>query len=208
MLKSLQHRIKNWWDIWVFVIGFPIGLIFLFFFWNYLLQLSTNPIWIIVVSIILLYGAIILIVSTIIAISENNIFISSFILLFLGVTVGILGYFYTQQPFQFGMDKLANDFYANVSTELISIVITVLAIESLKDRIHWRNYQREKQGQEKVSSTNLDHKPLQAEQNSSAPSRAQTNLNDKNIDIIWGLLIGVAIGIAIKQNWKGSKSKK
>jgi hypothetical protein len=205
-MRSLQQRVKQWWDIWVFVIGFPLGLVFLFFFWGFLLKISTNPIWIIAVSIICLYSAVILIVSTIIAISENNIFVSSFILLFIGVTIGTLGYFYSQQSFQLGVDKLVNDFYANISTELISVVITVLAIETIRERSHWRNYQREKQLQEASSATTPKQNP-EKDGNDESPQQ-KTNSNDKKAEIPWGLFIGIVIGLLIRSNWENLKQNK
>lgn len=202
MIKNLQYRIKRWWDIWVFVVGFPLGLIFLLFFWNYLIQLSTNPLWIIIVSVLCLYGAIILIVSIIIAISENNIFVSSFILLLIGVTTGILGYFYTQHSLKLNVDKLVNDFYANVTTELVSIVITVLAIETLRDRIHWRNYQREKINQESTPDLASHQTSAELTPNNISPLSPQNNLNDKRVGIIWIALICTVLGILIRQHWK------
>lgn len=207
MLRSLQYRVKRWWDIWVFVIGFPLGLVFVFIFWGYLLQISANPIWVAATSIICLYGAIILIVSTIIAISENNIFISSFILLLIGVTVAVLGYFYTQQSFQLRTDKLINDFYANVSTELISVVITVLAIETLKDRLHWRNYQREKQTQEGIPSQDLNQQPEQATKENTLQLGVSNNSNIRSVEILGSILIGVIIGLVIRKTWKDFSAK-
>jgi hypothetical protein len=202
MMRRLPYRVKKWWDIWVFVIGFPLGLVFAFFFWGYLLHLSANPIWIIAVSIFCLYGVIILVVSTIIAISENNIFISSFILLLVGVTIAILGYFYTRGSFQLDTDKLINDFYANISTELISVVITVLAIETLKDRLHWRNYQREKQSQEMSIAQNPDQQPEPANEGESARLGAQSNSSIRTVEILGSVLIGVIIGLVIRQSGK------
>lgn len=206
-MKCLQYRVRRWWDIWVFVIGFPLGLVFVFVFWGYLLQISANPIWVTAVSIMCLYGVIILIVSTIIAISENNIFISSFILLLIGVTIAVLGYFYTQQPLQFGTDKLVSDFYVNVSTELISVVITVLAIGTLKDRLHWRNYQREKQGKVITLPQSLNQQPERAAQENASQLGEQNNSNIVTVQILGSVLIGVIMGIVIRQNWKGFSTK-
>jgi hypothetical protein len=201
MMRRLQYRVKRWWDIWVFVIGFPLGLVFVFLFWGFLLQISANPIWVIAVSIICLYGVIILIVSTIIAISENNIFISSFILLLIGVIIAVLGYFYTQGSFQLDTDKLINDFYANASTELISVVITVLAIETLKDRLHWRNYQREaKQNIEATPPQNS--KPETHHQELTSHRATQNYPKTTSVEIVGSMLIGVIIGIVIQQNGK------
>jgi hypothetical protein len=154
-----------------------------------------------------LYGVIILIVSTIIAISENNIFISSFILLLIGVTIAVLGYFYTQQPLQFGTDKLVSDFYVNVSTELISVVITVLAIGTLKDRLHWRNYQREKQGKVITLPQSLNQQPERAAQENASQLGEQNNSNIVTVQILGSVLIGVIMGIVIRQNWKGFSTK-
>ena len=206
MMKGLQYRFKSWWDIWVFIIGFPIGLVFVFFLWGLLLQMSAHPVWVIVVSIACLYGVIIMLVSTIIAISENNIFISSFILLLLGVTTAVLGYFYTQGSVQLGTDKLVSDFYANVSTELISVVITVLAIETLKDRLHWRKYQREKQSQEIAPSSTPTPPSEQAEHENTLPVGTQ-NSSRRGVEILGSVLIGLIIGIVIHQHWKGFSMK-
>jgi hypothetical protein len=202
MIRRLQGRVKNWWDIWVFVIGFPIGLMFVFFLWGFLLRLSTHPIWVVVVSIVCLYGVIIMLVSAIIAVSENNIFISSFILLLIGVVVAVLGYFYTQGSFQLGTDKLVNDFYANISTELISVVITVLAIETLRDRLHWRNYQREKQSQEAAPRPMPSLPPERAAHEHTSEVGTQ-NSSMTGVVGLGSMLIGLLLGIVIGQNWKG-----
>jgi len=202
MIKKFQLRIKTWWDIWVFVVGFPIGLVFLLFFWYYLIGLSENQLWIIVVSIVCLYSAIILIVSTIIAISENNIFVSSFILLLIGVTIGILGYFYSQQSLKLDTDKLVNDFYANVSTELVSIVITVLAIETLRDRIHWRNYQREKINQEPTPGMAPTQTVVESTPTNTLPLNSQTSAYNRKTGFFLMVLIFTAFGVLLQQYLK------
>lgn len=207
-MRTLGHRIKGWWDIWVFVLGFPLGLVFLFFFWWYLLKLSSNPLWIIIVSIVFLYAAMILIVATVIAVSENNFFVSSFILLFIGVTIGVLGYFYTQRSFQLNTDQLVTDFYSNVSTELISIVITVLAIETLRNRIHWRNYQREKQRQE-TTAPPVPQETIEETKTASPPQSGTTNKSYYNRgELVWGVLIGIGIGLLLRQNGTSRDSNK
>lgn len=202
MIKRFRLKIKRWWDVWVFVIGFPIGLVFLLFFWNYMVKLSTHPFWVIGVSIVFLYCAIILIVSTIIAISENNIFVSSFILLLIGVTIGILGYFYSQQSLKLDTDKLVSDFYANVSTELVSIVITVLAIETLRDRIHWRNYQREKITQESTSGAAPTQTLVESTPINTLPLSSQTSGNNRRTDYFLIVLIFTAFGVLLQQYLK------
>jgi len=173
------------------------------FGWYYFANLFSHPLWNIGVSIVFLYSSLIMGVSAIIAISEDNIFISSFILLFIGVLVGVLGFTYTQQASQWHLNKLVNDFYANISTELISIVITVLAIQKLQERKSWRNHQREKIRQE----TNPPTVPLQTgEEIRSFPQTTQSHADsisqESKAKITSLILVGTALGFLIGLFWK------
>src|SRR5687768_15939552 len=132
--------------------------------------------------------------STIIAISENNLFISSLILLLIGVNIAVVGYFYTQGSLQFSTDKLANDFYANISTELIGVVITVFAIETLSARFHWRNYQREKQSQEIIPAPTPSPASEQANNEDTSQFRRQ-NSSLRGVASLASILLGLLLGI-------------
>jgi hypothetical protein len=128
--------------------------------------------------------------------------------LLIGVTIGVIGYIYTQQSIKFSLGKLTTDFYANVSTELISIVITVLAIETLKDRVNWRNYQREKQSQENNSFPPSNQLSEQGDQEKSAEFETISSPSLNGFGILCGVLIGFLLGIVIQQNWRESTPKK
>jgi uncharacterized membrane protein YccC len=207
MIRQLKDRIKNWWNIWVFVIGFPLGLVFLFFFWWYLLQLWPHLVWVILVSIVFLYGAIILSISIVVAISENNQFIAAFLVLLVGVVIAVLGYYFAHGSFPFKVAQFANDFYANVSSELIGLVIAFLTFAALQDRLHWRNYQREKQSQEIVPASTPSPASEQANNEDTSQFRRQ-NSSLRGVASLASILLGLLLGIIIGQNWRGSSNKK
>ena len=72
-------------------------------------------------------------------VSRNPTLVIGFLLLFFGLITGIEGY-KLQYPDEFDQAVLFRDFYANVSTEAISIAITVIIIDSLNK---WREARQE-----------------------------------------------------------------
>jgi hypothetical protein len=127
-------------------------------------------------------------------------------LLLIGVVVAVLGYVYTPGSSQLGTDKLVNDFYANVSTELISVVITVLTIEALKDRLHWRKYQRKKQSHDVVPRPTPSPPPDWADHQDTSQIERQSS-SMLGLTGLGSILIGFLLGIVICQNWKGLSHK-
>ncbi len=149
------RKLRLWWDVWFFVIMFPICFILFLLGWYYFASWSPYKFLDIVIAIFFLFGSLVMGISTLIAISEDNYFVSAFLLLLIGVVVGVIGYAASVSTFQLNFERLTNDFYANISTELVSVVITVLAIDSLKGRISWRKVQRENSNEQARSSPEI-----------------------------------------------------
>ena len=144
-LDSIRHRVRLFWNVWFFVFAFSLALILIPIGWLVMMSLPPFDVpWLQTpMAIFFLFGFFIVFISLILAIGENSPFIGSFILLFLGVALGVAGYHFTiGSTTLFDATKLAEDFYANVSTEFVSIAITVLAIQGARGRLHWRDYQR------------------------------------------------------------------
>lgn len=89
------------------------------------------------ISRLILIAIIALVLLLIIAFVRKSSEIAGGVLLVTGLIIGVRGFFYLY-PEGFSLRKVSSDFYANVSTELISIAITVLIIDVI-------NQQRSKQ---------------------------------------------------------------
>ena len=66
-------------------------------------------------------------------VSKNSTALFGLVILFLGSFIAVRGYS-TLHPGEFKFIDLVNDFYANASSELLSIAITVLVIDTLNRR--------------------------------------------------------------------------
>ena len=142
--KTVIEKLKIWGNTWAFVILFSIVIFLTLAGWRIVTGFLIVDHWSrIPLSIFFLFAFLIFLMSLIIAISETDKYIAAFILLLIGASIAVLGYRLTQGSLTLNWNELANDFYANISAEMISIAITVMVIESLSKRLNWRKYQRE-----------------------------------------------------------------
>ncbi len=193
--KTLTERVKTWWEMWSFVILFSIAILIALVGWKVLVGLFFTEHWLgIPLSILFLFASIIFFISLVLAIAEKNKYTVSMILLLFGTSIAITGYYITNQSLEFSWDKVASDFYANISAEMISIVITVLVIDSLGTRFGWRDYVRnsaEQIAEETIQNSEFETPKIEAP----APTPPQQNGFEMGIFLATLFaLVGIGLG--------------
>ena len=200
-LQNLVEKIKLWSNIWVFVILFLLTILFTLIGWKVIVGFLLKGHWLgVPISMLFLFALLVFLIGLILAISETNKYTASIIFLLIGTATAILGYQITNKSLALNWGKIANDFYANISAEMISIAITVLVIDSLATRLNWRSYVREEAEKEQIEK-NPEHLPkekipLEIIEIQEAPGQ---NLFQKGIAIgaffgIFGMLFGYFLG--------------